>query len=200
VEHQQFARDEYCKVKIRSQRLTLRTWQDSDKASFAEMCADAAVMQYLRPLPTRKSSDAWIDYQIEHEALHGFCMWAVELRSSGAFVGSVGLLTISFSAHFTPAVEVGWRLSRPFWGQGLATEAAWKAIEFGFEDVCLPEIVAHASVDNTRSHRVMSKLGMSHDDADDFDHPRLAELDPLRRQVLYRVTREDWLASGADVR
>jgi RimJ/RimL family protein N-acetyltransferase len=180
-------------MRVCSHRLILRAWQDSDRAPFAEMSTDPAVMEYLRPLPTKQSSDAWIDFQIEHQLSHGFCMWAVELRSSGAFVGSVGLLTINFSAHFTPAVEVGWRLASAFWGHGFATEAARKALEFGFGEIFLPEIVAHASVRNTRSRHVMSKLGMSHNDADDFDHPRLGGSDQLRRQVLYRVTRNSWL-------
>ena len=179
-------------MRLFSHRLMLRAWQESDKAHFAEMCADPAVMQYLRPLPTRQSSDAWIAYQMEHQASHGFCMWAVELQSSGAFVGAAGLLVINFQAHFTPAVEVGWRLTRNFWGQGLATEAGHTALAFGFRELGLSEIVAHAGVHNARSHRVMARLGMSHSDADDFDHPRLAEVDPLRRQALYRVTRNDW--------
>ncbi len=149
-------------------------------------------MQHLRPLPTRKSSDAWVDFQIEHQSIHGFCMWAVELSSSGEFVGAVGLLVVNFTAQFTPAVEIGWRLPRAFWGQGLATEAGHKALEFGFRELGLPEIVAHASVHNTRSLRVMSRLGMSHKPADDFDHPRVKESDPLRRQALYRLKRNNW--------
>jgi ribosomal-protein-alanine N-acetyltransferase len=156
------------------------------------MSADPAVMQHLRPLPTRESSDAWVDFQIEHQSTHGFCMWAVELNSSRAFAGAVGLLVVNFPAHFTPAVEVGWRLARACWGQGLATEAGRKALEFGFRELGLPEIVAHASVHNTRSLRVMSKLGMTHNPADDFDHPRVKESDPLRRQALYRLKRNDW--------
>ncbi|WP_407146512.1 GNAT family N-acetyltransferase [Bradyrhizobium sp. ORS 86] len=172
----------------------LRAWQEPDKARFAGMCADPAVMQYLRPLPTRASSDAWIDYQLEHQSSHGFCMWAVELRSSGAFVGAAGLMVVNFSAHFTPAVEVGWRLARAFWGQGFATEAGRAALDYGFRELDLREIVAHASIHNARSHRVMARLGMSHNDADDFDHPRLEEADPLRRQTLHRALRSDWLA------
>lgn len=182
-------------MRLHAHRLTLRTWQEADKAPFAGMSADPAVMQHLRPLPTREASDAWVDFQIEHQSTHGFCMWAAELSSSGAFVGAVGLLVVNFRAHFTPAVEIGWRLAREFWEQGLATEAGRKALEFGFRELALPEIVAHASVHNTRSLRVMSKLGMSHDEADDFNHPRVSESDPLRRQALYRLARNDWLIS-----
>jgi ribosomal-protein-alanine N-acetyltransferase len=147
-------------------------------------------MEYLRPLATREASDAWVDFQISHQSSHGFCMWAVESRETGIFMGAVGLLRIGFAASFTPAVEVGWRLAGQFWGQGLAAEAARASIQFGFEELRLAEVVAHASVRNARSRRLMAKLGMSHDSAGDFDHPRIAEGAPLRRQVLYRLTRE----------
>jgi RimJ/RimL family protein N-acetyltransferase len=110
------------------------------------------------------------------------------------FMGAAGLLHISFAARFTPAVEVGWRLARPFWGQGFALEAARAALQFGFEEIHLMEVVAHASVRNDRSRRVMAKLGMSHDGAEDFDRPRIPEGDPLRLQVLYRLTRDAWLS------
>ena len=122
-----------------------------------------------------------------HQAEHGFCFWAVEERATGAFVGAIGLLRIAYEAHFTPAVELGWRLARPFWGQGYAPEAARASMEFGFETLRLDEIVANACVGNAKSRRVMEKLGTTYDAADDFDHPRVAEPVSLRRQVLYRV-------------
>ena len=99
-------------------------------------------------------------------------------------------LPVSYEAHFTPAVEVGWRIARAFWGQGYAPEAAGAAIRFGFETFGLPEIVANTVHGNLKSRRVMSKLGMSHDDSGDFDHPRIPEGHRLRRQVLYRLTRD----------
>ena len=95
---------------------------DSDRLPFAEMSEDADVMEYLRPLATRAASDAWIDFQINHQSSHGFCLWAVESSASGIFMGAVGLLRVGFVARFTPAVEVGWRLARQFWGQGFAVE------------------------------------------------------------------------------
>ncbi|WFU82171.1 GNAT family N-acetyltransferase [Bradyrhizobium sp. CIAT3101] len=180
-------------MQVLTQRLLLRPWRDSDRLPFAQMSQDAAVMEYLRPLATREASDAWIDFQISHQSSHGFCMWAVESRASGAFMGAVGLLRIGFVASFTPAVEVGWRLARPFWGQGFAVEAARASVQFGFDELHLAEIVAHAGIRNIRSRRLMAKLGMSHDSAADFDHPRIPEGDPLRRQVLYRLTREAWI-------
>jgi RimJ/RimL family protein N-acetyltransferase len=175
-------------------RLILRSWKDSDRQPFAEMSEDADVMEYLRPLSTQAACDAWIDFQINHQCSHGFCLWALESRASGIFMGAVGLLHVGFVARFTPAVEVGWRLARPFWGQGFAVDAARAALQFGFEEIRLAEIVAHASHRNGRSRQVMAKLGMSHDCAEDFDHPRIPESDPMRRQVLYRLTRDAWFS------
>jgi RimJ/RimL family protein N-acetyltransferase len=179
-------------MEIGTQRLVLRQWRDSDRDPFAAMSTDPAVMQYLRALPTRETCDAWIGFQIAHQARHGFCMWAVELRQSGAFVGAVGLVHVGFAASFTPAVEIGWRLARATWGQGLATEAAREALAFGFAELGFEEIVAYAAPANRASQNVMRKLGMSRDEAHDFDHPRQPEGDPLRRQVLYRLASGQW--------
>jgi RimJ/RimL family protein N-acetyltransferase len=181
-------------MQLLTSRLILRSWMDLDRLPFSEMSEDADVMEHLRPLATRDASDAWIDFQINHQSSHGFCLWAVESRASGIFMGAVGLLRIGFVARFTPAVEVGWRLARRFWGQGFAVEAARAALQFGFEQIRLTEVVAHASIRNVRSRRVMAKLGMSHDSAEDFDHPRISESDPLRRQALYRLTRDAWVS------
>lgn len=175
-------------------RIVLRTWRDVDLGPFIEMSGNPEVMKYLRPLASGDACKAWMDFQVAHQKAHGFCLWAAELRESGRFVGAIGLLRVGFSAHFTPAVEIGWRIAREFWGRGYATEAARAALQFGFAVTELSEIVAHAGIANIRSHRVMTKLGMSCDRADDFDHPRLRDGDPLRRQVLYRLTRKDWLA------
>jgi ribosomal-protein-alanine N-acetyltransferase len=183
-------------MSIFSKRLALRPWEDRDRQPFADMSADADVMRYLTPMPTRDLSDAWIDRQIARCGEDGFCFWAVETLKDRIFVGSVGLVRTGYAAHFTPAVEVGWRIARPFWGLGYAPEAAEAALRFGFETLRLTEIVANAAVGNDKSRRVMAKLGMSYDPADDFDHPRVANDDPVRRrQVLYRLTRETWLSS-----
>jgi ribosomal-protein-alanine N-acetyltransferase len=182
------------RMQLLTQRLILRSWRDSDRQPFAEMSEDADVMEHLRPLATRDACNAWIDFQTNHQSSHGFCLWALESKASGIFMGAAGLLHVSFAAHFTPAVEVGWRLARPFWGQGFAVEAAQAALQFVFEEIRLTEVVAHASVRNGRSRRMMAKLGMSHDCTEDFDHPRIPESNPLRRQALYRLTRDAWLS------
>jgi ribosomal-protein-alanine N-acetyltransferase len=173
-------------------RLTLRSWEDRDRAPFAALSADAVVMQYLTPLPTPEAANAWIDRQRAQFAQYGFGYWAVELRETGQLVGAVGLSRPSYQAHFTPAVGVGWRLARPFWGCGYASEAAEAALQFGFEQLGLDEIVAITIPANLRSKQVMRRLGMSYSSADDFDHPNLPEGHPRRRCVLFRHSRGDW--------
>lgn len=167
-------------------RLVIRPWTEADRAPFEAMSADAAVMRYLRPLPDRAASDAWIDRQIARVA-EGYGMRAV--CDAEGFVGSVGLARVPYEAHFTPAVEIGWRFVRRVWGRGYAPEAAAALLAEGFGRFGLKEIVANASVGNLASQRVMAKLGMVRDAADDFDHPLLAEGDPIRRQVLFRIRR-----------
>jgi RimJ/RimL family protein N-acetyltransferase len=101
----------------------------------------------------------------------------------------VGLSVPRFHAHFTPCVEIGWRLSAEYWGRGYATEGAKAALSFGFDELQLVEIVSYTVPDNVRSRRVMERIGMTHDAAGDFDHPVLPEGHRLRRHVLYRIAR-----------
>ncbi|MGJ7489758.1 GNAT family N-acetyltransferase [Variovorax sp. ZT4R33] len=175
---------------IETDRLLLRPWREADRAPFAALSVDPEVMAYLLPLASPEAADGWIDRQQAHLAAHGFCFWAVESRASGEFMGAAGLLRVGYQAAFTPAVEVGWRLARRFWGQGYAPEAARAAIGFGFGRLGLQEIVANTVPGNRNSRRVMEKLGMSTDPADDFDHPLVPPGHALRRQVLYRLRRE----------
>ena len=174
---------------LRTARLLLRGWRSDDREPFAALNADPAVRRYFPTLLSRAESDALIDW---HEASfdeRGFGFWAVEIRGSGMFIGFVGLAVPSFEAPFTPCVEIGWRLAAPFWNQGYATEAARAVVTFGFDALRLEEIVAFTAVVNTPSRRVMEKLGMTHDPADDFAHPDIAPGHPLRAHVLYRLRR-----------
>jgi ribosomal-protein-alanine N-acetyltransferase len=184
-------------MNLTTNRLILRPLQDEDREPFAAMSLDPAVMQFLRALPTRAESDAWIDRQMAHTAEHGFGFGAVIAKDTGAFIGIIGLLNVPYDAHFVPAVEIGWRIVRAAWGQGYAPEAAAAALRFGFATLALPEIVANTVYSNHNSQRVMVKLGMTSDLAGDFDHPGIAEGHLLRRQVLYRLSRADWLRHNA---
>jgi RimJ/RimL family protein N-acetyltransferase len=168
-------------------RLKLRQWRDADLAPFAALNADPEVMRYFPSTLTREQSDEFAGYAHDTIERQGWGLWAVEVSDGPPFIGFVGLNRVSFEEHFTPAVEVGWRLARPFWGNGYATEAATAAVSFAFERLDLDEVVSFTSRTNEPSIRVMRRLGMRHDVAGDFDHPRVAEGNPLRRHVLYRL-------------
>jgi RimJ/RimL family protein N-acetyltransferase len=174
-------------VALRTSRLLLRPWRDEDIAAFADMSADPAVMEYLLPLSDRwLSPEAWVARKRAHWDEHGFGQWVVEIPDKASFIGVVGLETVAYEAPFTPAVEVAWRLARPYWGHGYATEAARVALDYGFGQIGFREIVAVTVPANQRSRRVMERLGMTRIPEDDFDHPRLPE-GRLKRHALYRL-------------
>jgi RimJ/RimL family protein N-acetyltransferase len=173
-------------------RLLLRGWRDDDRPAFAALNADPQVMEHFPAPLDRATSDDLVDRFAAHWAEHGLGLWAVERRTDGRLLGFTGLSVPGFDAHFTPAVEVGWRLVRDAWGKGYATEAARAALRFGFETCGLQEIVSFTVPANARSRRVMERIGMTHDPADDFDHPRLPRGHGLRRHVLYRLPSDRW--------
>jgi RimJ/RimL family protein N-acetyltransferase len=177
---------------IRTSRLVLRPWREADLAPFAALNADPAVNEYLPGPMVRAESDAMAGRIAAHFERHGFGLWAVEIPGVALFVGFVGLAVPPFEAHFTPCVEVGWRLARDAWGHGYATEGARAALAHGFGRLGLAEIVSMTVPANARSRRVMERIGMGRSAEDDFDHPRLPVGHPLRRHVLYRLRREDW--------
>jgi RimJ/RimL family protein N-acetyltransferase len=179
-----------------TERLLLRRWRQQDIPAFAAVNADAEVMEHFPSLLTRDESEALARRIEESFERDGFGLWAVEVPSITPFIGFVGLSRVGAALPFAPAVEVGWRLDRRWWGQGLATEAAGAALSFGFDEVNLSEIVSFTSRDNVRSRRVMERLHMLHAIEDDFDHPAIAVNDPTRPHVLYRLGAEEWKADA----
>lgn len=174
-------------IELRTERLLLRPWRDTDRDAFAAMSVDHEVMQFFPSLLTRAEADAGVKRSIAQFATYGWGYWAVEIPGVAEFIGFVGIKQVPFTAHFTPAVDLGWRLARAYWGQGLATEAARAAIKFGFETLGLSSIVSYTAVPNVRSIRVMERLGMTRDVDGDFDHPLVPPGHWLRRHVLYRL-------------
>ncbi|MCU1491728.1 MAG: hypothetical protein JWM85_3133 [Acidimicrobiaceae bacterium] len=166
-------------------RLVLRGWHDLDRAPFAAMNADPLVMEFFPDQLASAQSDALIDRFEAERAEQGFCPWAVELVDTHEFIGFVGLHSVPDYLSFAPRLEVLWRLARPFWDQGYATEAASASLKFGFEQLGLEEVVSFTSVINERSRRVMERLGMQRDPTEDFEHPHVPA-GPLRAHVLYR--------------
>lgn len=172
----------------RTERLLLRRWADTDLAPFAALNADPAVMEHFPGPLSRDESDALARRLDRSFDDLGFGAWAVEVAATGEFVGFVGLAPVPADAPFAPAVEIGWRLARTAWGSGYATEAARAALDAGFRELGLAEIVAFTTVGNVRSRAVMERLRMERDPGDDFDHWRLPAGHPLRRHVLYRAS------------
>jgi RimJ/RimL family protein N-acetyltransferase len=179
-------------AELRTERLVLRRWRKADFEPFAVLNADPEVMRYFPSSLPREESDALAEREQSRIVERGWGLWAVELIQSKAFIGFIGLAEPRFEAHFTPAVEVGWRLARQHWGSGYAPEGARAAIAFGFDHLGLEEVVSFTTVGNVRSRRVMERLGMTRDPADDFEHPLLPRDHPLRPFVLYRVRREEF--------
>ncbi len=176
-------------AELRTHRLVLRQWRDGDLETFATLNADPETMRYFPAPLTREESDRLAERARARIAERGWGLWAVEVVGGDPFVGFVGLAEPSFDAHFTPAVEIGWRLAREHWGHGYATEAARAVAAFAFDELRLDEIVSFTSAINERSRRVMERLGMTHNPADDFEHPALPA-GPLRLHVLYRLRRQ----------
>jgi RimJ/RimL family protein N-acetyltransferase len=174
-------------ARLSTPRLKLRRWREDDREPFAVINADPAVMEHFPDRLTRRQSDDLIETIEAGFESHGYGLWTLELRATGELIGFTGLAQPAFDAHFTPAVEIGWRLRRSAWGKGYATEAARAALAFGFEVAGLVEVVSFTTVANARSRAVMERIGMAHDPAGDFDHPGLPAGDPQRRHVLYRI-------------
>lgn len=172
-----------------TERLHLRRWRPADLAPFAALNADVEVMEHFPARLSREESDA---LAVRIEAVFdelGYGLWAVETKASGEFIGFAGLDLKTFPAHFTPAVEVGWRLARSAWGHGYASEAGRAALDYGFDTVGLEEIVSMTAAANVRSQRVMQRIGMSRDPSDDFLHPNVPSGSPVQPHVLYRIRR-----------
>jgi RimJ/RimL family protein N-acetyltransferase len=175
-----------------SERLILRRWQPLDREPFARLNADPRVMEHFPAPLTAEESGQAVDRIEAHFTERGFGLCAAELRETREFIGFIGLSRPRLVAHFTPCVEIGWRLASDYWGRGLATEGAGEMLRYGFEHLALDEIVSFTVAANLRSRRVMEKLGMIRDSADDFDDPGLPPGHPMRRHVLYRLKGREW--------
>lgn len=179
---------------LRGTRVLLRAWKDSDLAPFSAMNADPEVMQHFPAILSRSESDQFVARIPEYFEQHGFGLWALEIPGEFPFAGFVGLLRVSFDAHFTPAVEIAWRLTRSAWGKSYATEAAQCVLKYAFEVEQLQEVVSFTVPANLRSQAVMQRLSMHTKAEDNFEHPKLPSGHPLREHVLYKLKRAEWIS------
>ena len=173
---------------LRTERLLLRRWRRDDREPFATMNADPVVMEHFLSVLTKAESNAFVDRIEARFDEFGYGLWAVEVPGHAQFIGFVGLAPVPEDLPFAPAMEVGWRLARPYWGMGYASEGARAALACGSETFGLTEFVSMTAKTNLRSQRVMRRLGMTHHARDDFDHPRIPIGHPQRPHVLYRLT------------
>lgn len=177
---------------LKTERLILRPWKETDLAPFAKLNGDPKVMEFFPSVMTTEESNKFVENISDSFNKDGWGFWAAALIETDECIGMIGLRDVFFKVPFTPAVEIGWRLAYEHWGKGYAAEGALAALEFGFQTLNLDEIVSFTAVQNQRSQRVMEKIGMSRSPKDDFDHPKLASGHWLSRHVLYRMDRNKW--------
>jgi 3-dehydroquinate dehydratase/shikimate dehydrogenase len=182
-------------VTLRTERLFLRPWRESDRAPFAAMNADPKVMEHFPAVSTREESNAAVDRIVARMEQQGFGLWAVEVPGVAEFIGFIGLSPADAVLR-RPAVEIGWRLAAEHWGRGYATEGARASLAHAFDGLDLDEVVSFTTTANERSRHVMEKIGMTRRPEDDFDHPGVPASWPGRRHVLYRITREQWRSNA----
>jgi len=170
---------------LKTERVALRTWEDSDLEAFAEMNADPEVMRYFKTALNKAESKQLLQRLKEHYQTHGYTYFAAETVKAQEFIGFVGLAYQTYeNPPYTPYVDIGWRLKRASWGKGYATEAAFACLKFGFEPLELETIYSVTPLQNLASERVMQKIGMTK--IDEFEHPKIPDGNPLKTCVLYR--------------
>lgn len=176
---------------LKTERLILRQWQTRDYPEFAKLNADPEVMEFFPTCLNAEESKALAQRLQALIEQQGWGFWVVELKATQAFIGILGLNSVSSILPFSPAIEIGWRLHSAYWGQGFATEAAQAALQFGFESLQLTEIIAFTALSNLRSQRLMQGLGMQRE-ALNFEHPALAKAHPLAEHCLYRLSQQQY--------
>ncbi len=188
------------KIILTTDRLILRTWKHSDIPLMAAISSDPLVMEHFPATQDIAATQALVDHIHQHYKKFGYALYAVETKDTYEFIGFVGLNhppfdIPNFLTKGLPIVEIGWRLSSKHWGKGYATEAAKAVLHYAFTELNLDEIISFTVAANIKSRRVMEKIGLHHSEKDDFDHPKLEEDSPLRRHVLYRITRDNYHAN-----
>ena len=180
---------------IETERLILRTWRKEDTDPYFQINQDPKVIEFLRGPLTMEQVNDFILAVNSHGDKHGYTLWASCLKETGELMGFIGLNYTDWESHFTPAVEVGWRLGSQYWGKGYATEGAKACLEYGFKKCGLKEIISFTGRSNVRSIRVMEKIGLKRDVNGNFAHPKLAADHPLSQHILYRLTADEYLQS-----
>ena len=174
-----------------SDRLGFRNWTVDDTEAFAQINADADVMQYFPKPLTYKETEDFVERLMNHFQKHGFNYFATEILESGELIGFIGLAYQSYESDYTPAVDIGWRLKKSAWGKGFATEGAKRCLKFAFESLELEQLISTCTLMNHPSEKVMQKIGMQK--AGLFKHPRLKDYPELENCICYKISKHEWL-------
>ena len=174
-----------------SKRLGFRNWQEKDKLPFSKMNADNEVMKYFPNTLTKKENDALVDRLHKHFIENGYTFFAVDELETNKFIGFIGIVNTPFKAHFTPCVEIGWRLQQKSWNKGFATEGAKRCLQYAFETLNFNKIYSFTALNNSNSENVMLKIGMKKQGT--FEHPLLADGHWLKTELLYKITKLDYV-------
>ena len=177
-------------TRLTTERLVLRTWTDDDIGPMLAMSTDPEVMRFFPAPMTARQVDDFVALQGARLEAGDPGIFVVE--RDGAFLGFTGLSVPRHPLPCQPCVEVGWRLVREAWGHGYATEAATASLDHAFDTLGLDEVVSFTAVVNLPSRRVMERLGMRRDPAEDFDHPAVPAGHEVERHVLHRITADQW--------
>lgn len=179
--------------RLETARIVLRQWRSDDYAKFARMNADPDVMRYFPSLLSREESDTLTKKFDDLIAKKGWGIWVAERKSDNSFIGLVGLNQTD-DLPIANCMEIGWRLAKPFWGNGYATEAAAASLYFAFSILKQERVAAFTAVSNAQSQKVMSRLGMKNRH-ENFLHPRVSRSTGLKEHVYYEISREKFLHS-----
>ncbi|MBW8744803.1 MAG: GNAT family N-acetyltransferase [Sphingomonas sp.] len=175
---------------IETDRLILRNWRDADRAPYLDFCRSPAVMACLGGPLTEAEVDAAIGRVRASQDRNGFCLWAVERRADGAFLGYCGLKVADTpGTPIEDEIEIGWRLGEFYWGRGYAREAAQASLRWAWANLSTPRVIAITVPTNRRSWGLMERIGMTRRPELDFGHPTFPENHPLHQHISYAVDR-----------
>ncbi len=146
---------------METERLILRPIEAGDLDNLAEIFSDPDVMHYLpagEPI-SRERADVALARWLEHWKRHGYGFWAALHKPERHMIGYCGLVHLEDG----PEVELAYGFRKPFWGQGLATEAGRACLWYGFQKLGMKRIVGITAVGNRASQRVLAKLGLQYE-------------------------------------
>ena len=172
---------------FKSARLGFRNWLKDDLRPMSTINVDPEVMHYFPATQAQSETASFIERMQKQFSQHGYNYYAVEFLKTSTFIGFIGLSYQNFASPWTPFTDIGWRLDKAYWGQGLASEGAQKVLDFAFDELNLREVYATAPKINTPSIHIMDKIGMRK--LGEFVHPKLLDKANLRDCVVYSLSR-----------